>query len=64
MSTFKIQLKTFLNYLSILWKRGIGSEKYDNTQRLWVIKLAKPISPNHRISSIRGGGASYPEAKT
>ena len=25
-------------------------------QRLWVIKLAKPISPNHRISSIRGGG--------
>ena len=26
------------------------------SQRLWVIKLAKPISPNHRISSIRGGG--------
>ena len=26
------------------------------SQRLCVIKLAKPISPNHRISSIRGGG--------
>ena len=40
----------------VLYTVRVTKKASKSAQRLWVIKLAKPISPNHRISSIRGGG--------